>query len=238
MAGLVFSGCVATTTDVDRLQDSLDSVQKSQADLVVKLDELQTTLEALNAGLESNQNKMGDLSVKLDDTQTGLVSRMDLISRLLSEATHYAAVAVPGDFYRAAYGDYLAGKIDLALSGFEGFLERYPDSDLADDAQFYLADCRLLKKDFIRARAEFDKVLARSSELRPQALLKRAAALAGSKQPSDRKDTLETLIKEFPDSPEAGQARQILEELKPKPKPAKKSPQSKEPSQKEQSKPE
>ena len=159
MAGLVFSGCVATTTDVDRLQDSLDSVQKSQADLVVKLDELQTTLEALNAGLESNQNKMGDLSVKLDDTQTGLVSRMDLISRLLSEATHYAAVAVPGDFYRAAYGDYLAGKIDLALSGFEGFLERYPDSDLADDAQFYLADCRLLKKDFIRARAEFDKVL-------------------------------------------------------------------------------
>ncbi|OGR85952.1 MAG: hypothetical protein A3A86_03150 [Elusimicrobia bacterium RIFCSPLOWO2_01_FULL_60_11] len=212
MAGLVFSGCVATTTDVDRLQDSLDSVQKSQADLVVKLDELQTTLEALNAGLESNQNKMGDLSVKLDDTQTGLVSRMDLISRLLSEATHYAAVAVPGDFYRAAYGDYLAGKIDLALSGFEGFLERYPDSDLADDAQFYLADCYLQKKDYKAARAEFDKVLAVSREFRAQALLKRAYALQGMKQAKDRKLTLDALMKEFPGSPEAEAAKDLLKE--------------------------
>lgn len=213
LAAGFLSGCVATTTDVDRLQDSLNHVQKSQADLISKIDDLDHTIGALNEKLSDNQKNMSSLSVKLDDTQAGLGQRMEIISRLLSEATSQAKVAVPGDLYRAAYGDYLSGKFPLALEGFMAFLKTYPDSDLADDAQFYLADCYLQKKDYKAARAEFDKALAVSREFRAQALLKRAYALQGMNQTKDEKLTLDTLIKEFSNSPESEAAKEMLKDL-------------------------
>ena len=213
---LLLSGCVATTTDVDRLQDSLKVVQKSQADLIVKMDELDLSLGSLSEKLDSSQKKMAALSQKLDDTQSRLGSRMELISKLLSEATTQASVPVPGDVFRTAYGDYVSGKTDLAITEFKSFLERYPTSDLSDDAQFHLADCYLTKKDFIQARVELDKVLATSPEFRSQALLKRSYALAGSGQVADQKLTLQTLIKEFPNSSETQTAKQILQELESK----------------------
>lgn len=218
LIGLTLTGCVATTTDVDRLHGSLKTLQKSQADLVIKLDDLDTTLTVLGEKLDENRDKMTSLSLKLDDTQSRIGSRLETITQLLSEATTQATVAIPGDIYRSAHGDYLAGKIDLAISGFKSFLERYPTSDLANQAQFYLADCHLIKKDYVRARIEFDKLLSISRELRPQALLKRAYALEGSKQTLDQKATLKILIKEYPKSTEAQTAEQILEKSDPKSK--------------------
>lgn len=223
-AGLVFPGCVATTTDIDRLQDSLNQVQKGQADLISKMDELDQTIGTLNEKLDNSQKKMTTLSQKLDDSQSKLGGRMERISTLLSEATTQASVPVPGEVYRTAYGDYVAGKTDLAISGFRNFLRRYPDSDLSDDAQFYLADCYLLKKDFKNARAEFDKVLAQSASYRKQALLKRARALEGSGNARDQKLTLEALIKEFPDTTESDTAKEILKSLEPARKPKKSKP--------------
>ena len=193
---------------------------------MAKIDELDRTIGSLNEKLTDSQKKMGALSQKLDDTQSKLGGRMELISTLLSAATTQASVPVPGDIYRTAYGDYVAGKIDLALSGFQNFIQRYPDSDLADDAQFYLADCYLLKKEFKTARAEFDKVMAMSSDFRKQALLKRAYALEGSKDMKDRSLTLQTLIKEFPDSTEADTAKEILKNSEAGQKPKKTKPET------------
>lgn len=212
---LVLGGCVATTMDIDRLQESLDQMRKSQADLAFKMDSLDRSFSSLTEKLDDSQKGVSKLTQKLDDTQSRLGGRMESISALLSAATTQASVPVPGEIYRAAYSDYLAAKPDLSISGFKTFIERFPDSDLADDAQFYLADSYLLKKDYGQARIEFDKVLSMSQTFRAQALLKRSYALAGSKQLEDQKHTLRTLIKEFPDSAEAETAGQILKELTP-----------------------
>ncbi len=210
---LAFAGCVATTTDIDRLQDSLDGMRKSQADLAIKMDQLDRSLSSLTEKLDDSQKGVSKLNQKLDDSQSRLGGRMESISQLLSAATTQASVPVPGDMYRAAYGDYLSGKPDLAIAGFKTFLERFPDSDLADDAQFYIADSYLNKKNYSEARIQFDKVLGISQAYRPQALLKRAYALEGSSQSEDQKLTLKTLVKEFPGSSEAQTADQILKDL-------------------------
>ncbi len=210
---LAFAGCVATTTDIDRLQDSLDGMRRSQADLAIKMDQLDRSLSTLTEKLDDSQKGVSKLTQKLDDSQTRLGGRMESISQLLSAATTQASVPVPGEMYRSAYGDYLAGKLDLAIAGFKTFLDRFPESDLADDAQFYIADSYLSKRDYVRAREEFDKVLGVSQSYRPQALLKRAAALEGSRQIEDQKLTLKTLIKEFPNSSEGQTADQILKDI-------------------------
>ena len=211
LCGFILEGCVATTTDIDRLQGSLNQVQKSQADLIVKIDELDRSIGILSESLSNNQKSMSSLSVKLEDTQAGLGQRMELISRLLSDATQQAKVAIPGDLYRTAYGDYLSGKFSLALLGFTAYLASYPNSDLTDDAQFYLADCYLKKKDYKTARIEFDKLLSISKEFRASALLHRAYALQGMNLTNDKKLTLETLLKEFPNSPESKVAKEMIQ---------------------------
>ena len=133
------AGCVATTTDIDRVQESLTdssntlrTLQKSQADLISKMDQLDRSLVSLREKLDENQKRMTSLTQKLDDTQVRLGGRMETISRLLSQATTQASVPVPGELYRSAYVDYQSGKLDLAISGFKSFIERYPESDLTD----------------------------------------------------------------------------------------------------------
>ncbi len=142
--------------DIDRLQETLNSMQKGQADLLVKIEEFDQTLTALREELSSSQRKMLVVSQKLDDTQMGLRNKMEGIGQLLSAATNQTSLPLPSDEYKIAYRDYLAGKIDLSLEGFKNFLERYPDHDLSDQAQFFLADCYLTKKKFKEARVEFD----------------------------------------------------------------------------------
>lgn len=177
------------------------------------MDELERSLTVLQEKLDENQKRMTNLSQKLDDTQIRLGGRMEMISELLSAATKQAAVVTPGEIYRTAENDYLAGKLDLAISNFKDFIERYPNSDLVDSARFYLADSYLQKKNFQQALAEFDKVAGASREYRPRALLKRSYVLDAMKSPVAQRETLKTLIQESPDSPEAQTAQQILKEL-------------------------
>ncbi len=210
---LALNGCVATTTDVDRLADSMKGMQKTQADLVVKMQELDQDLVRLREELSMSQQKMSQLTQKLDDTHSGLGTKMTQISNLLSAATTHAAVEVPGELYRSAEGDYRTGKVELAISGFRLFLNRYPQSDLAEDAQYYLADSLLLQKDYVQARVEFDVVLSKSRRYRKIALLKRARALAGVEKIPDQVATLQQLIKEFPKTSEADLAQQSLDQI-------------------------
>lgn len=201
---------------MDRLQQSMSTVQKGQADVVSKMDGLEQLIQALREELRENQKKVAVLSQRMDDTQAKLGIRMDQLSQIISQSTAPApstesSAPLPTEYYKEAYTDYLAGKIDLAEKGFKSFIDRYPKSDLTDDALFYLADCYLTKKDYAQARLHFDKVLASSAELRAQALFKRALSLEGLKQPENQKVTLQALIKEFPTSQEAQRAKEILE---------------------------
>jgi TolA-binding protein len=199
---LLLPACVATTTDIDRLQKPVEHLQKGQADLMFKIEALDRSLVLLSEQLTQNQKEMALLSQKLETME------------LLAASTTQNRTPVPSEWFEMVYRDYLANKIPLALSGFKKFIEQYPESALVEDAQFYLADCYLIQKEFISARMAFDAVLARSRKWRAQALLKRAYALAGSKKMTDQTLTLKTLIQEFPQSPEAKTAKQILEEQK------------------------
>ncbi|MBI2916167.1 MAG: tetratricopeptide repeat protein [Elusimicrobia bacterium] len=215
---------MATTTDIDYLKETMQAIQKNNADLKSRIGELDQTLASFREELIHNQKKMATLTQKLDESQARMGSKMDQMTQLLSTASVQPSVPLPSEEYRTAYGDYLSGKMDLAIQGFKSFAERYPKSDLLDDAEFYLGDSYLIKKDFAQARVHFDKVLSISEELRAHALLKRAYSLEGMKQTENQKKTLEALVQEFPDSAEAQTAKEILKEVarkSPQPKPSK-----------------
>jgi tol-pal system protein YbgF len=73
------------------------------------------------------------------------------------------AVLPPGNaemLFAAAYGDYARGNYDLALSEFRQYVETYPGSELADNAQYWIGEILFAQKKLTEAVAEFEKVRA------------------------------------------------------------------------------
>ncbi|HSO73553.1 MAG TPA: outer membrane protein assembly factor BamD, partial [Blastocatellia bacterium] len=64
----------------------------------------------------------------------------------------------PDQLFAAAYGDYSRGNYDLAVSEFRQYVETYPSSEMADNAQYWIGECLLSKKQYNEAIAEFDKL--------------------------------------------------------------------------------
>jgi TolA-binding protein len=65
----------------------------------------------------------------------------------------------PSDLYDTAYGDYTKGRYALAVQGFQDYLKAYPNTDLSDDAQYWIGESRYAQKNFREPVADFDKLL-------------------------------------------------------------------------------
>ena len=119
----------------------------------------------------------------------------------------------PDQLFAAAYGDYSRGNYDLAISEFRQYVETYPSSEMADNAQYWIGECYYSKKLLNEAIAEFDKV----SLLFPKgdkvlgARFKKGVTLMELGQQEAGRAELTALIRLFPRSNEAVLAKQQLE---------------------------
>jgi tol-pal system protein YbgF len=136
----------------------------------------------------------------------------------------------PNDIYQAAYIDFSKGNYPLAIAGFQEFLRRFPDHELAGSAQYWLGEANLsLGRNYTNAgqtdRAtqaleqavvEFKKVIANypRGDKAPTALYKEALVLIELKQPALAQARLQYLIDNFPQAEETPLARERLSALK------------------------
>lgn len=120
----------------------------------------------------------------------------------------------PDQLFAAAYGDYSRGNYDLAVSEFRQYVETYPSSEMADNAQYWIGEALFAKRQFNEAIAEFDKLaqLFPKGDKVPAARLKKGMALIESGQADAGRAELSALIKLYPRSSEAALARQQLGE--------------------------
>jgi tol-pal system protein YbgF len=130
--------------------------------------------------------------------------------------------------YQAAYLDFSKGLYPLAVSGFRDFLRRFPDSPLADSAQYWIGEAYFsmaratasqpekARENLEQAVQEFRKVVVaypRGSKV-PTALYKEALALVELKQTALAQARLQYLVEHFPQSEEAPLAKERLASLK------------------------
>ncbi len=117
--------------------------------------------------------------------------------------------------YETAQLDLNRGKYELAQMEFLQFVELFPASALADDAQYYAAECSYSLGKYQQAITQYLLVRQKypQSSMVPSALYK--ASLAAIKL--DDLDTAERLLKDiiknFPSSEEAPQAKEKLKEI-------------------------
>ena len=138
--------------------------------------------------------------------------------------------ATAQEAYQSAYQDFSKGRYALAIPAFRDFVRRYPDSPLADSAQYAIGESYFslarasassgqadkAKLEFEQSVQEFRRVLLnfpRGSKV-PTALYKEALALTELKQTSLAQARLQYLLDHFPQSEEAPLAKERLAALK------------------------
>jgi tol-pal system protein YbgF len=136
----------------------------------------------------------------------------------------------PQDVYQAAYIDFSKGVYPLAVTEFRDFLRRYPDHELAPNAQYWIGEAQIAMarghtdakqtdaatNALRQAVQEFRKVLANypRSDKAPAALYKEALVLIELKDPTTAQARLQYLVDNFPQAEETPMARERLTALK------------------------
>lgn len=125
------------------------------------------------------------------------------------------AAAGPAELYDTAYADYTKGRYALAIQGFQEYLGAYPNTDLSDNAQYWIGESHYAQKKYREAIADFDRLLKDwpKSDKAPAALLKKGYALLELGQKAEAVVQLQYVIHEHQASEEARLARQRLKSI-------------------------
>lgn len=118
--------------------------------------------------------------------------------------------------YEQVLGLFRDGDLEGARQGFAGFLEEYPNSNLAPNARFWLGESHFGKKEFQRAIDAYDKVEIDypGSEKVPAAILKKGYAYLALKDRKRASSAFKQVVTLYPKTAEAGKASDKLAQLK------------------------
>ncbi len=122
----------------------------------------------------------------------------------------------PEDLYQQSYEAYLKGSHEVAVNGFTAYLERYPDTELSDNAAFWLGEAYYGKEEYGKALKAFDDMVADypDSNKAPAGLLRSAFAMSKLGSEKSTIERLEKIIELYPTSSEAIIATERLDSIR------------------------
>ena len=223
--------------NVGKLSATMSGLQKSvqdvQANGGARLDTMSTQVQGVSDNLEEIKSRLGKLNQQLVDLQNTVQSLDAKISSAASAgaapaggisaapagpasaATPASSAPSADTLYSNGYRDLSTGKYELARSEFQDYLKYFGTTDLASNAQFYVAESYYFEKNYQQAVGEYDKLLTgypKSFKLAPGRLRKGLALIELGRKTAGIQE-LREVIKRFPGSEEDRRARARLKEL-------------------------
>ncbi len=229
--------------EMAKLNDSLAkqsaTLLRSNADLGTKFDDLTREMQSLAGKLEDTNRRLAQLSQQIAEVQARAVAAGAVAPPLTSPgaapsmpAAAGALVAAPAsgaaapppargggispsDLFAQATADYQRGRYDLARQGFEDYAEKFPRTDLSDDALYWAGECWSAQKKSREAITAYDKLFRTypQSDKAPAAHLKKGLAHLELGEKAQAMVELNYVVNQFPGSDEAKSARQRLKAL-------------------------
>ncbi len=156
-----FQGCTNLTmlrtqelrdvkAQVDSLQSELTGMQKKmleeqknqsevlrllRADLQIRFNELDRKVSTIDGNLSENQSRLS----KIDEKTAEFNKRLE--ARLTADSASNSRFSETEKFFQLAMTDFNAGRYDIALGAFQNITNQLPESSLAQDAQYWVAEC-------------------------------------------------------------------------------------------------
>jgi len=197
------------------ITDLQTTLQKQQNDSTSHVDQLSGQIQALNDTLDELKVRLARVSKQLEDMQAAQQSLAAQQAQQTQQQQQLAQAPPPDVLYANALRDYQGGKNDLATQEFSDYVKFYPNTDLAGNAYFYLADIEYKQGNYQQAANDYDKVLQNfpSGNKAASAQLKKGYALIELGQKDAGVAELRHVIQRYPRSPEASEARERLRKL-------------------------
>ena len=201
-----------TTAAITTLQNTL---QKQQGDSAGRVDQLSGQIQALNDTMDELKVRLAKVSKQLEDMQSTQQSLAASQQAAQAQAQAQAQAPPPDVLYANALRDYNGGNNDLASKEFADYVKYYPNTDLAGNSYFYLAELQFRAGNYPQAVTNYDLVLQNfpSGNKAASAQLKKGFALIEMGQKDDGVQELRHLIQRYPKTNEAMQARERLKKL-------------------------
>lgn len=207
-----------TTDSVNKLNNTLDTVnkglQEQTGESTSKVDQVSAQVQSLQDSVDELKGRMAKVSKQLEEMQA---AQQNLNAAPVEGAPGTPqSQAPPADvLYNNALRDYNAARYDLAQQEFADYLKFYGNTDLAGNAQFYLADMLYRQGKYEDAVVEYDKVLEQypGGNKSAAAQLKKGYALIESGKRDAGIKELRSLVQRYPRSIEATQAKDRMRRL-------------------------
>src|ERR1700720_4502275 len=192
--------------------DLQTTLQKQQTDSGAHVDQLSGQIQSLNDTLDELKARLAKVSKQLEDMQA---AQQSIAAQQTQQQQQQASAPPPDVLYNNALRDYQAGKNDLAAQEFADYVKFYPNTDLAGNSNFYLADIQYRQGNYQAAVKSYDQVLQSfpDGNKAASAELKKGLALVELGQQEAGIAALRHVIQRYPKSNEALQARERLRKL-------------------------
>ena len=207
----------AVHNDIDQLNHALDTSRKQQRDLYADVDQRLKVLEA-RSGVVANSAAASSGAAGGSGAVGGAAAAAAAAGAAVGAAGSSDQTTAAGSdtaAYQAAFGLLKNSQFDQAIAAFQQFLTTYPDSSLADNAQYWLGEAYYVNKSFPEALAAFQRVTTKYPQSRkvPDALLKVGYCYYELKQSQEAHDTLAQVVASYPDTPAGKLAQARLEKM-------------------------
>ena len=228
---------LALTQQIATLQGQVAEAEKAQIDGQKEIRRLMDVLAEQNALLKKMQQDLRIQDEKTNVVLKDLQERLSAISDRLrtsggpavtsggpaavspttpgagpEQAPPTAQVIAPRDLYQQSYADFALKNYALSVQGFLEYLRLYRDTELADNAQFWVGEGLQAQAKYEDAVNAFNALLRDfpSSDKIPDARYKKGVALEALGRRSQAVLEYRFVVERFPGSPAARLAQQKL----------------------------
>lgn len=243
LSAALISGCAVSPeedpvqirmNDLDTRLQRIERVMTNQSllEMAQRIDALQAELRAMRGDVELLQNQSeggkaqtrslyGDLERRIASLETlggvGGAAAGGALSAGAAGSAVVAPAAAGGEqaSYDAAFNALKGGDYPRAIAGFRSFVETYPASPLASNAQYWLGEAHYVTREYQNAITAFQKVTAQWPDSRkaPDALVKVGFTQAALGRNGDARITLEDVVRRYPGTEAAQLATERLKRL-------------------------
>lgn len=138
------------TKILEEQRNQSEMLRLMRADQQVRFNEIEQKVSAIEGNMTESQSRLSKIDEKTAEFQKQLADK--LISDSLSSNSKNAEIE---KLFQVSMSDFNAGRYDIAISGFRDLITQHPEAPLAQESEYWVAECLYAKKDLAESEKAY-----------------------------------------------------------------------------------